>query len=174
MQKTIVAIASLLFVVGSAFAQDAARSNSITVFAPDLEVDHSDSWTRVSYGYGASLAHMFKNRVSAELSVTHESVGVAINAFLDNGVEKPYRLWTTVYPVDASVSYHFLTNSRWKPYLGAGLRYASFDFSSGGVAPVRVTERNFDTEVSGGVVFQFRPNFGLRFDAKQILGNTDN
>jgi outer membrane protein W len=79
-----------------------------------------------------------------------------------------------LYPIDASISYHFLSDSRWKPYLGAGARYLEnttrFDLPTG---VRRFSHRTIDPEITGGVTFQFRPNLGLRFDAKQIIGNSN-
>jgi len=76
-----------------------------------------------------------------------------------------------LYPIDANVSYHFLNGSRWKPYLGAGVRYVSDSLHfSGPYRSNRFTENSVDPEISGGITFQFNPALGLRFDAKQIIG----
>jgi outer membrane protein W len=175
MRKSIVIAASLLFVVTSAFAQQPNHSNSVSVFVSDLSIFHSSTYgTRVDAGYGLSFDHMFSNRVSGELSVTSQRFRSF--ATIPGPADQP----TTVsfsdrsYPIDANVSYHFLTDSRWKPYVGAGLRYVSDTLHSGGSFGVHeFTSRSVDPEVSGGVTFQFKPAFGLRFDAKQIIGSSN-
>jgi len=173
MRKSIVIAVSLLFVVASAFAQQPNRSNSISVFISDLSVFHSSTdGTRVDAGYGASFDHMFSNRVSAELSVSSQRYKSFLTTFTPSGVPTTVSFSERAYPIDANVSYHFLTDSRWKPYVGVGLRYVTATLHSGpGFGNQEFTSRSVDPEVSGGVTFQFKPALGLRFDAKQIVGS---
>ena len=69
----------------------------------------------------------------------------------------------TTYPVSLDGQYHFFNDSRWKPYLGAGVRY------------VQASARFFDTgtrvtpEITGGVEFMMTPHVSLRFDGKQEI-----
>lgn len=173
MRKAIIVAASLLFVVASAFAQQNTSSNTISVFVSDMSVTHSSAGTNLDAGYGAAFDHMFNNHISAELTVTSQRMRQSFTTFTVTGPPTVTSYTKTLFPVDANVSYHFLTDSRWKPYLGVGLRYLNSTVQ--GVAPLnnyRLKSRSLDPEVSGGVTFQFRPNLGLRFDAKQTVGNS--
>ena len=174
MRKSMVIAVALLSVVASAFAQKPARSNSVSLFVSDLSVFHSSAGgTTIDAGYGAAFAHMFSNRVSGELSVTSERFQRYVSTFETTGVPTTYHFSHQVYPIDANVSYHFLNDSRWKPYFGGGVRYLSdtVHFQGGPLGSQDLTSRRVDPEVSGGVTYQFRPALGLRFDAKQVIGS---
>ncbi|MEA2342236.1 MAG: OmpW family [Thermoanaerobaculia bacterium] len=178
MRKSIVIAVSLLFVVASAFAQEhATPANSVSVFLSDAMLSYSSSsGSRLDVSYGGAFGHMFNRHISAELSVTSQPSRRYFSTVVTSG--QPVTSSSTVHfhPIDANVSYHFLTDSRWKPYVGGGLRYLnnsvliSDPLVSHGT--LRFTTRTVDPEISGGVVFQFRPTLGLRFDAKQIIGNS--
>lgn len=175
MRKSIVIAVSLLFVVASAFAQQhATPANTVSVFVSDVSVIYSSSsGTNIDAAYGAAFAHMFTNRVSAELSVMSQRVKESVSTFGPAGQPVYASFTNTLYPVDATVSYHFFTDSRWKPYLGGGVRYVSGTFrNTSQLYSYRVSTHSIDPEVSGGVVFQFRPALGLRFDAKQVIGRS--
>jgi len=180
MRKSIVIAVSLLFVVASAFAQQRATpANTVSVFVSDAMVSYSSSsGSRLDVSYGAAFRHMFNRHISAELSVTSQPARRYFSTFVVGGqpTGQPTVTSSTVHfhPIDASVSYHFLTDSRWKPYVGGGMRYLnnSVILTGGPLGDQRLTTRTVDPEISGGVVFQFRPTLGLRFDAKQIIGNS--
>jgi outer membrane protein W len=174
MRKSIIVAFSLLFVVVSAFAQQPSRSNSISVFVTDSELDWSSSGgTRFGADFGAALDHMFNDRFSAELSVTSQHNIRYVTTFSPAGLPTTITHSARLYPIDANVSYHFFTDSRWKPYLGAGLRYVSDTVRGDGpLGGYRLATRTTDPEVSGGITFQFNQRLGLRFDAKQIIGSS--
>ncbi|HEX9460107.1 MAG TPA: OmpW family outer membrane protein [Thermoanaerobaculia bacterium] len=175
MRKSLVIAASLLFVITSAFAQQTTPSNTVSVFVSDLSVTHSSSsGTSFDAGYGAAFAHRFSDHISAELTVTTQRIRQSSTTVSPSGQAVFTSYTRTLLPFDANVSYHFFTNSRWKPYLGGGLRYVRDTVRD--VAPYtnyRFTSRSVDPEVSGGVTYQFRPNLGLRFDAKQTIGSSN-
>ena len=175
MRRSIVVAVSLLFVVASAFAQQSSHSNTVSVFVSDLSIVHSSSLgTDVDASYGVAFNHMFSNHLSGELSVTSQRIRQSVTTFSGGGQPIFTSYSDTLYPIDANVSYHFLTDSRWKPYIGAGLRYLnSTVYGSSPFGNYRNDLHSIDPEVSGGVTFQFRPNLGLRFDAKQIVGNSN-
>jgi outer membrane protein W len=176
MRKSIVIAASLLFVVASAFAQQhATPANTVSLFVSDLSLTHSaSSGSRMDVSYGGAFDHMFNRHISAELSVTSQP---ARRYFTTLSLNRQSAISSSVvhfHPIDANVSYHFLTDSRWKPYIGGGLRYLNNSVLVTGLFgdSHRFTTRTVDPEISGGVVFQFRPTLGLRFDAKQIVGSS--
>jgi outer membrane protein W len=164
---------SLLFVVASAFAQQGSPSNTVSVFVSDLSIVHtSHSGTDLDASYGVAFNHMFSRHLSGELSVTNQPIQRTIIVASVSGPTY-FTSKEHLYPIDASIAYHFLSDSRWKPYVGGGVRYLEnttrFDLPTG----IRhFSQRTVDPEVTGGVTFQFRPNLGLRFDAKQIIGSS--
>jgi outer membrane autotransporter protein len=174
MRKSLFVCVSLLFVVVSASAQQTVPSNTVSVFVSDLSLIHSSSsGTSLDAAYGAALDHRFNDHLSAELSVTSQRTR-RTSTFIIAGQPAVLTYTNTLYPIDAIVSYHFFTNSRWKPYLGGGVRYVSGTVRSDApVGSYRFSSRALNPEISGGVTFQFHPNLGLRFDAKQNVGGND-
>jgi outer membrane protein W len=175
MRKSIVIAVSLLFVVASAFAQQQATpANTVSVFLSDTMLTYSSSsGTRLDVSYGGAFNHMFTRHISAELSVTSQPARRYFSTVVVSGQPATSSSIVHFHPIDANVSYHFLTDSRWKPYVGGGLRYLNNSvIITTPFESRRFTTRTVDPEISGGVVFQFRPTLGLRFDAKQIIGNS--
>src|SRR3954469_2282338 len=111
MRKSIVIAVSLLFVVASAFAQQGSHSNTVSVFVSDLSISHTDqSGTNLDASYGVAFNHMFNKYLSGEVSVTSQQIRRSVSTFSVPG-PATYRSYTdTLYPIDASVSYHFLTD----------------------------------------------------------------
>jgi len=172
MRKSIVVAVSLLFVVASAFAQqNAVPANSVSVFLADPTVFHTSDGTTFDAAYGAALDHMFSRHISGELSVTRQAIRRYVTTFSINEPPTFSSYRDALYPVDATLAYHFLTDSRWKPYVGAGLRYLHESvLTSGPLGSRHISYRSVDPEISGGVTFQLRPNLGLRLDGRQIAG----
>jgi outer membrane protein W len=121
--------------------------------------------------YGVAFDHMFTDRLSAELAVTSQHVErrVATISTDVSGQVTSSTYSDAITPIDATVNYHFVNDSRWKPYLGGGVRYVSntITFRGGPLGPAYLKTRTTDPEIAGGVIFQLRPNIGLRLDAKQ-------
>ena len=177
MRKLIFVAVSLLFAV-AAFGQQRSRPNAVSVFVSDLSISSSSSsGTNFDAAYGAAFDHMFSDRLSAGISVTSQRYHQNVTTFTTGIPTEPPIFSTvtrTIYPIDATVSYHFLTDSRWKPYIGAGLRYISETFRSiGPLGRAHFTTHETDPEVAAGVVFQFRPDLGLSFEAKQLIGDNN-
>jgi outer membrane protein W len=173
MSKSIIMTISLMFIVASAFAQQPVGSNAISVFAADSEI----AWTQksgTSFGtdFGAALEHQFGPRFSAELSVTNQHSSRFVTTVATNGSATTIGYSVRSYPVDATAAYHFFTGSHWHPYLGAGLRYVSESIRGTNFTnDYRFTTHTVEPEISGGITYQFTPRLGLRFDAKQVIGN---
>lgn len=166
MRRLAAIVFSLLF-ASTAFAQ---QKNSLSVF-----YSNPSFWWTSGYGghseggVGLAVSHAFSPSFSTELSVARERYTLLRSV---SGAP-PYRLTTVhVMPIDAMAKYHFLTESRWKPYAGLGLRYASTNEVGRGQYTIFRTP-SFNPEVSGGVVFQLRPRIGLVVDAKQLIGTHD-
>jgi outer membrane protein W len=173
MHKSAAVAALLLLFSVPAFPQ---RSNTVSVFVTDLAMSNSNiGGAKIdSEAYGASFDHMFTERLSGELSVTSQRSRRYLRTFTSSeptSVLFPYRL----YPIDVNISYHFPSGNRWKPYLGAGLRYVNDTFhgyqGTSRTAFYRHAVHTIDPEISGGITVQFNRTLGLRFDAKQVLGS---
>jgi outer membrane protein W len=172
MHKSLVVAALLLLFSVSAFPQP---SNTISVFVTDLALSNTNiGGAKVDAAYGASFDHMFTKRFSGELSVSSQRSRRYARTFTSS--EPTSALFTyLLYPIDANISYNFLSGSRWRPYLGAGLRYVNDTFhgyqGTSRTAFYRPAVRTIDPEISGGITLQFNSTLGLRFDAKQVLGS---
>jgi len=171
MHKPIV-VAVLLFVPASAFAQQSSHSNAISIFVTDMSAGASGSPAQFDTAYGASFERMFSDHFSAEVSVTSQNARRIVRLFTSGSEPRFGVASNRLYPVDATVSYHFLTGGRWRPYLGAGFRYVRDPFHGPGLLYEHYpTVTTIDPEVSGGLVVQLNRMIGLRFDVKQALGS---
>src|SRR5439155_13231993 len=86
---------------------------------PNLSVSSVDG-THATSGYGVSLRYFVTPRFSTELSVARHDRNVVTYDVSNPGAPvllSDYRFKVT--PIDLVSSYHFTTDSRWKPYLGA-------------------------------------------------------
>ena len=111
----------------------------------------------VSGAVGVGLQHMFTPRVSGEIAVSYDEQYTRVRTFNpDFTLASSYTLRTSTTPVDLTARYQFLNDSNWKPYIGAGTRFAD------GLA---------FAEVTGGVVWQFHRSLGLRYDAKVLVND---
>jgi len=171
MHKSPAVAALLLLFSVPAFPQS---SNTVSVFVTDLMQSNIGN-AKIDKAYGASFDHRFTERFSGEVSVSSQRYRRRVRIF--NGSSEPASaLYSNrLYPIDASVSYHFLNGSRWKPYIGAGLRYVNDTFrgyeGGGRTAFYRNAVHTIDPEISGGMMLQLNRTLGLRFDAKQVLGS---
>jgi outer membrane protein W len=156
----------LLLIAPAAFAQ---QRNHFSVFLSNLGVYSTSQHTHWYSDYGAAFDTSFTPRLSAQLSVSSEGHStypyVVDSSGYINQVD-PVRFRT--YPIDLTGRYHFITESRWKPFLGAGLRY---------VAAPHVDSQfglrsHLTPEAVGGVVFQMQ-RIGIVFEGKQLLGDRE-
>ena len=170
MHRLAVITAVLLLLSVPAVAQQ-SRDNSLSVFVSDPSFSASGHQTNLEGGFGVAISRMFSDRFSVELSAASESHRTVRSVLTDGVVSfQSLRVWT--HPVDVTARYHFLTDGRWKPYVGTGMRYVTVrnSYSNGRESDLRMIEG----ELSGGVVFQVRPELGIFFDAKQVLGSGSN
>ena len=156
MRKLVVAVAFLL-VSTAAFAQQ-DKPTGVFVFVTNPGGGSSErSGSYWDGAFGVALQRMFTPHISGEVTVSRDHHTSRFTAFDQNGDIIEYRTFTSdSTPVDLTARYHFFTDGAWKPYAGVGVRY--------------VESRAFG-DLTGGVVWQFRPSVGLRFDAKVLLGN---
>ena len=150
------AVAIVFLVSTAAFAQE--KPNGIYVFVANPGFAYSEpGGTSWNAAFGVALQRMFTPHLSGEVTVARDQHTSRVNAFDSNGNLLESQRFTNVFtPVDLTARYHFFTDGPWKPYAGLGVRY--------------VQSRAFP-DVTGGVVWQFRPSLGLRFDAKVLVGH---
>ena len=151
MRMTVVVLTFLI--AATAFAQQ-DKPNSFSVFLGDPTYLSDAQGREIDGQFGVALQRMFAPHFSAEIAVSHETV-----LFADRSVRSGFfgnrRVGFT--PVDLSARYHFPNESRWKPYLGVMTRYVDGETFVG---------------ANGGVLWQFRPTLGLRFDGKALVSSS--
>ena len=125
MRNARMVMVSLLFAAAPVFAQRPHYTNSVSVFVSDLSFTSNASGSSFDSDFGAALEHMFSDRFSGDLSVTSQRIDRLATTFTSSGLPTTTPTSDRIYPIDASVTYHFFTDGRWKPYLGAGARYVS-------------------------------------------------
>ncbi|MGA8807245.1 MAG: outer membrane beta-barrel protein [Thermoanaerobaculia bacterium] len=156
---------SCFLIASSAFAQ---QRNTVSVFAV---TGGNAGGATIDGAYGASFERRFTDRFSAELSVTSQDAHRFVELVGTTSEPVYATLTTRLYPLDLNVSYQLLTNGRWRPYLGGGMRYVHDTFHVAARHISFVASQTLDPEVSGGIALQFNPTLGLRVDAKQVLGS---
>lgn len=157
MRLRIAVASAVLLVACSAFAQQA---NRFSVYLTNPGFEASSQTFRATGGIGLAFDHFWTPRFSTELVASAERYNANYSAY------DPERHSNVVHysgydvnPIDLLAQYHFLNDSRWKPYIGAGLRYAHRPtdvFTGTPLAP----------ELNGGVMMQITPRFGLTFDGR--------
>jgi len=132
-------------------------------------VTHSDTTgTNFSGGVGASWNVFWSERVSTELLVAAEQYYENASSTSHNPAGQPvvtlYANRIQTYPIDALAQYHFVNETSWRPYVGAGLRFVP----DPGAQFVDTSNRT-SFEVNGGVIWNFSPHWALKFDFKQLV-----
>ena len=175
MRLRFIAVASLLL-APSLFAED-----HLHIFVSDLGYASSkyygDEW---SGGVGIGLSHVWNPRWSIEGSIAMERRHTDVTRFGLGPIT--YRENLDSFPIDVGVYFRFPTDSRWTPYLTAGVRYVEAPSNAfkplvfiPGV-PVLVSPRDQASnrtsgEVGVGATFRITPKAGLQFDVKRLLRN---
>lgn len=120
-------------------------------------------------GVGLSANFFITDRLSTEIGVSWLSADAEMS-FQDIEFEMDS---VEMIPVTLGLQYHFVPESRWDPYLGAGVAWVSAaDIQSSDLDNLGVGAIELDDEVSwfanGGVGYRFGDHFGLAFDARYI------
>ena len=128
---------------------------------------------RATRGYGAAFNQTLTPRFSVQIALAVEEPTVCVGgSFLTTPCTQ---LKLRTYPVDLTGRYHFLNETRWKPYVGLGMRYAQAPH----LTPKSRTAighgypNHLDPQVVGGVELLINPSFGVTVDAKQLLANSE-
>ncbi len=162
-------LATALIVLLFALPDFAQQKNEFQIFLTNGVISHSSaSGTEASASGGMAFDRMVTPRMSAQFAVGFERHRTYSYVVEPGGTFRqvtPLRFRT--YPFDVAVRYHFLNDTRWKPYLGFGARYIA--------APNVGTEFQYKNhigpEIVGGTVFQIGRSFGLVLDGKVLVGD---
>lgn len=155
----------ILAVVALATPLAAQEKTEVFAFFDDPSFGHSSNrGTSANSGYGVSLRYFATPRFAAELSVArHDKRFVAYDLTNPSAPVLIADETVRVAPIDLIGSYHFTTDSRWRPYVGAGLHYLSVSGSRN--AP------SLTAQIVGGVAFHVTEHFFVRADGKVLLNN---
>jgi hypothetical protein len=147
-----------------------AQSNQLSIF-----YNQSAGSVHTDHGYGAAFIHAWKPRFSTGIAVAAEDpvVGICVGGILTQ--ERCTDIKLRTYPVDLTGRFHFLNDTRWKPYIGLGARYVG--------APHLTREQmlvvghfysdRVSAELVGGLEFLFKPSFGITAELKGLLRNSE-
>jgi len=149
------------------FAQQPKNDFQIFAYASDVGVTWSESYgTAINSNYGLALSKYVAPHWSMELSVSTQKWWEYAPGVIHFG-DPIVRSRRTSYPVSLDGQYHFFNDSRWKPYLGAGVRYVDAN------AEFRDLGARISPEINGGVSFMMTPNLSLRFDGRVAVRSGD-
>ena len=167
MRKFLVLVVLGLLVSTVALAQP---KQTFSVFLTDVNAasnDRSfDRWGR----FGVGFERMFAERLSLQAAVSYERHRSYPYVVEDDGsITQIGSQRLTVYPIDVTARYHWLNETRWKPYLGIGAHY---------VAAPDVDRRfryqnHFAGVVNGGVTFLVTPRLGILLEGRQLVGDRE-
>jgi outer membrane protein len=174
----ILAVASLAAV--PAFAQ--SRSVDLTGYVSWMDpsgdntiVDDPDGTIDINFdadqGFGIALDVFWSNRISTELAVMKFSPEAAFEG--TGGFESLIAGDLDMMPITATLRFHFAPESRFDPYIGAGVAYVLFDeISSRNLSDIDIDALDVDDDygflLNAGFSFDITPNFALVLDAKYV------
>jgi outer membrane protein len=138
-------------------------SSDITVIGGHAEVD--DSITA-----DLDFTYFFTNHFATELTlaVAKNDVGAVNTAVGDLDLGHVYLL-----PPTLTAQYHFTPDSRFRPYVGAGVNYTVFFNADAGVANDIEYDNGFGFALQAGFDIGLDENWALNFDVKKLLLSTD-
>jgi outer membrane protein W len=168
MRKMIVLVALVSSVSSLAHAQ---QRHTISFFLSDViqsQTDrHTEQWPS---GFGVAFERMFAPRWSVRGSVAverHHSYPYVVE---DNGaITLVDRVRLQTVPIEVTARYHWLNDTRWKPYLGLGAHYVAAPN-----ADRRFRYQNhLDGEINGGTLFMLNPAFGVMLEGRVLAGDRE-
>jgi outer membrane protein W len=168
MRRTGLFLIAFLVLSPAAFGQ---QKREPSIFLSDISgVSNAHEKTHWYGGVGIAFNAFVTPRISAQVAAAVEQHHtypylVSPNGFIDPVIPLTIR----TYPIDLAAQYHFLNETRWKPYLGLGARYVR----APKVDPGFLYRNHLNPEIVGGVEFLIRPSLGLTLDAKQLLGDRE-
>jgi len=190
MRKTgFLAAAAMLLWVCTAGAEDLRTgTKQFSIFVTDPSYSRSSSsGSSFSGGAGLALSYVWAPHWSTEFSVAahqQRETFIRLEPIAGTGalmaVDRRENVRT--YPIELLTTYHFTNQSRWTPFVGAGVRYvgapsnqpsAVIGFISGTPrpGPAKLSSQT-SAEAAGGVSFGLTPAVSLNLEARRLLRTT--
>jgi outer membrane protein len=173
--KNIIRFILVLVVSVQAFAQAGSSDVGAWVSWTSLKTDFDteiDLDTELNFdedmGYGASFNHYWTDLVSTDFGVQKMSADLTVSGL---GVPKTTVGELDVTALTGTVQLHFLRESRFSPYVGAGAAYMLADFSANDLEPDdEQVELDDDVTflVNAGVNVRMTERISLMGDVKYI------
>jgi outer membrane protein W len=175
--KSSAATFALLLLLGTASAEAQNRNIGLTVFGSQVdmqgETDFGDGFVSEfddGTGFGAAANFPLGRFFSIEAAVfsVRADTGLVFegDAAVDLGT-------MNLTPVSLGVQFHPLAQSRFDPYVGAGVAYVlgddltSADLDAGGIGRIEV-ESAAGYVINAGIAFQITDGFGIVIDGRQV------
>jgi Outer membrane protein beta-barrel domain len=161
MKRLAVLAVTVLTAVPLFAQQQPKRDFEIFVYTSNVGLIWDQTYgTTIAGSYGAAVSKFVAPHVSLELAANAQDWYEYQPGPYSLG-DPIVRYRQTSYPISLDGRYHFFTDSRWKPYLGGGVRYVNPH------ERLRTTGTRVTAEIVGGVSFVITPSLSLRFDGKQ-------
>jgi len=174
MKKAVLGVCALTLasMAAPALAADAESPWLVRVRALHMEVDNGNSPKA-----GVSLddktfpevdiSYFFSKNVAAELILTYpQKHDVHLKGVGNIGSIKHL-------PPTLTLQYHFMPESNFKPYIGAGINYTRLTSVDIDVPGVRVDRNSFGFAVQAGFDYKLTKNWYLNVDVKYVDIDTD-
>ena len=156
-RRAVVVVAVLLLSCSVVFAQ----SNRVSLYLSNPGLVGGDHLgTHYTGGAALSVTHFWTPRFATELVAGAERDYRGVVFFnRDGSVRETREFGYTRYPIDVLAQYHFRTDSRVRPYVGAGMRYSNRP------GPY-LTGSTYAAELNGGMLVMLKPRLALVVDAR--------
>lgn len=159
----------LALLISSLSAVTLAQQNQVSVFLSQSQEDRSNR------SYGLSVQRLWVPRFSTALAVAMEDpvVRSCSGGWKSAWVCREVTLRT--YPIDLTGRFHFVNDTRFKPFVGAGIRYvAAPDLTSDEVTIIgnRYSD-HLDPQVVGGLEFRISDSFTVGLELKALFRNDE-
>ena len=166
MRKLLV-LAVLALLPAAALAQP---KQTVSLFLAGVNRYSQDA--RWPAGFGIELERMFAQRLSIDAAVAYER-HVSYPYVIDESgfVDVVPRAHLHTVPIDVTARYHWLNETRWKPYLGVGAHYVAAPHIH--LDPGFGYQDHIDGEVDGGVVFLLKPALGVMLNGRVMAGDRE-
>lgn len=113
------------------------------------------------------ISYFFTKNIAAELILATTKHDMAEkNPNIDLG-----DVW--VLPPTLTLQYHFVNDTPWKPYVGAGINYTFFYNEDSGAANDIKYDNGFGYALQAGLDYKLDEHWMLNADVKKIFLNTD-
>jgi len=158
-------------IVAVALPLAAQQTQTASFFLSDVMQNQTDRKTgQWPSGFGASYERMLGPRWSVQGAVAlehHRSYPYIVED--DGSITFVDRERLQTVPIDLTARYHWLNDTRWKPFLGVGAHYVAAPNAD---ARFRY-HSHVDGEINGGTLFMFTPAFGAMLDGRVIVGTRE-